>query len=81
MLITETDGYEFVEQDHDKEESRFVIAFFKKNPDAKPGDIERKFPIMETGEGVEQTVSAIAVTGNTVIASDRKRIRSGGDVA
>lgn len=77
MVITETEGYEYAEQGHDTELHRCVIAFFKEKPGAPSLERKLTFRIRENGQGESHTVTAIAVSGTTVMATDRKRIRSG----
>lgn len=77
MVVTGTAGHELIGQDHDKINHRCVIAFFKRNSEALTESYELKFPIQENGKGELHTVTAIAVSGTTVLATDRKRIRSG----
>ncbi|MEO7080644.1 MAG: hypothetical protein ABIY71_03915 [Flavobacteriales bacterium] len=77
MVVTETAGHELIGQDHDKIDHRCVIAFFKRNPEVLTEKYELQFPIQENGQGALHTVTAIAVLDTTVLATDRKRIRSG----
>lgn len=81
ILITDTAGYELIGYNHDRTDHRCVIAFFQKDPGAKTEQYEHRFPVKENGEGELHTVTAIAVSGTTVLATDRKRIRSGQPVS
>ena len=77
MLVTGMAGHELIGQDYDKIDHRCVIAFFKRNPEVLTENYELRFPIQENGDGALHTVTAIAVLNTTVLATDRKRIRSG----
>lgn len=66
------DAYEF-----DAEERRVLLVFLKTDARAAASSFDEGFPIQETGEGVLHTVNALLIVGNRIVASDRKRVRSG----
>lgn len=63
--------------DYDHEEGRVVLIFLKADARAAVGSFEHEFPIEETGDGELYTVNALLIVGNRIVASDRKRVRSG----
>ncbi len=78
VTVSDTAGFEFITQDHDREQQRFVLAFFKLNPNAQDKTLDLIYDITQRDSGIEHTLSAAVIVDMKVVATDtdRKKIRT-----
>lgn len=77
VRVTGTAGHVHSASVHDRADHRVVIAILEESPGAPDRETVIEFPITISEGGERHSLTALVVVGTSIMAQDRKKIRSG----